>query len=379
MKKIIYRLLIIAILPSCASRHYLVIQDVNVFDGFQIQEQVNFVCSDSTIIEITTKKKKYRSAEIIDGRGMTIIPPLINAHVHVRDPQNLKDGLAEGIFAMLDMFTTDRRANYLRGYNDSLRYARYYSSNIGATVPGGHGTQYGVQIPTLDSTLSGRQFVADRIAQRADYIKITQEQSMSKLSGDQIRAVTEAAKKQGLKTVGHLSALADAKDLARESISGLAHIWYRDASISNSNDLASLSGKGIFIIPTLSVIKKLIEKAEAMGSSKRYLNFESVQNEVRKVNETGIRLLAGTDSPNYGMNYTTQLYEELVLLKQCGLTNLEVLKAATTNIYEAFELKEFGILQPDGRADFILITGKPYENIEVLKGEKRVWKSGMEM
>lgn len=372
-------LFLLIFLTSCAQQHHVVIRDVDVFDGEKIHRSVDFIFADSLIVAISTRKKRYRNAAVIEGEGRTILPPLLNAHVHVRTADNLKDALNAGIFGLLDMFTTDRRANYLRKFNDSLSYARYFSSNVGATVPGGHGTQYGVSIPVIDRTLSGREFVRDRIGQKADYIKITQEYSMAKLSPDQILDITGEARKHGKKVVGHISALEDALTLARGDVHGLAHIWYRKGSVSRPKDLSLLADRGVFLIPTLSVIEKAIDRAKEIDVEDEYLSFALVQKEVRKAYEVGITILAGTDAPNYGMNYTEQLYEELILLKNCGIPPEEVLKMATTNIYDRFDLPDFSSLEKGSVASFLLVEGHPYERIEDLKNRKRIWKEGQEI
>lgn len=378
MKKLIGLFLLVA-LSACSPKPYVLIQDVTVFDGESLHENVNFVFLDSVIIDISPKKKRYSGAQIIDGKGMTIIPPLINAHVHVREGENLKAALQHGVFALMDMFSTDNRANALRQFNDSLSYARFYSSNVGATVPGGHGTQFRVSIPTIDDDLSAKQFVNDRIAAGADYIKLTQEHSMEKLSPQQLGDIVQAAHQQDKKVVGHISTLSDALGLASQQVDGLAHIWYRQGAIADASALVSFRNDHLFIIPTLSVIQKVIESAGQNGYADRYLSFPQVQAEVRKAYTAGIPILAGTDAPNYQLNYTTQLYEELILLKACGIPDLAVLKAATTNIYQQFALPDFGLLQPNSMANFILVPGKPHEDISDLKMGMRAWKRGVEV
>lgn len=104
-----------------------------MFDGHRIIENVNFTFSDSIVISISDKFIDYKNAIIIDDAGKPIFPPMINADVHIVGPENLKDALKVGIFAMMSMFTLDKRANRLRLYNDSLEYAHYYSSNVGAS------------------------------------------------------------------------------------------------------------------------------------------------------------------------------------------------------------------------------------------------------
>ncbi len=366
-------------LTSCSKQHYTVIKNVNVFDGEKVLENVDFVFNSKGIESISGSKKSYRKSTIIDGEGKTILPPLINAHVHVRSSENLKEALNVGIFAMLDMFSTDRRANKLRVFNDSLSYAKFYSSNVGATPPGGHGTQFRVKIPTINDTLSAQQFVKDRINQNADYIKITHEVSMSRLDSIQIKELINEIHLQNTIAIAHISDLKNAIGLINQNVDGLAHIWYRNNSISQDSDLNLLQEKNVFVIPTLSVIVKLINHAKEIGLEDTYLSMDELKNEVRKLNEKGISILAGTDSPNFKMDFTSQFFEELLLLKECGLTEIEILKSATTNIYEKFHLEEFDKLEVNGKSNFLLVDGKPYLQIEDIMNKKRIWKKGKEI
>lgn len=375
----LFALLFLLVLMGCSTANYTVIRNVDLFDGKDVYHQVNLVFADSLITDINKKKRFGKNAHIIEGKGMTIVPPLLNAHVHVREAYNLKEAQQVGIFGLLDMFSTDRRANYLRTYNDSLSHAHFYSSNVGATVPGGHGTQFRVQIPTISSDSAAQQFVKERIAAGADYIKLTQEHSMAKLSLSQIKTIVATAHQSGKKVVGHISSLADALDLASQGVDGLAHIWYRDGSKATVENLRIMKEENLFIIPTLSVIKRLSEDAAKRGIGDRFLSFPDILAEVNKAKQAGLTILAGTDAPNFGMNYHDQLFEELMLLTQAGLSAAEALEASTTNIYGQFNLKEFSLLQIGKPASFLLIDGKPLEQIEDIKESKRIWKDGLEI
>ena len=375
----LFPIFLLLILMGCSPANYTVIKNVDLFDGAKVHHTVNLVFFDSMIIDINQKRRFSKHALIIEGKGMTIIPPLLNAHVHVREPDNLKQAQKVGVFGLLDMFSTDRRANYLRSYNDSLDHAYFYSSNVGATVPGGHGTQFRVQIPTITSDSAAQQFVNERIAAGADYIKLTQEHSMAKLHLSQIKAIVATAHQSAKKVVGHISSLSDALDLASQDVDGLAHIWYRKGSKATPENLQLLKKQDLFIVPTLSVIKRLSQDAAQRGIMNRFLSFPDILTEVRKAKQTGLTILAGTDAPNFGMNYHDQLFEELILLTEAGLSEVEALQASTTNIYTQFNLKEFSSLQVGSPASFLLIDGKPLEQMEDIKKSKRIWKNGFEL
>ncbi len=379
MQNILLILLVFLSLAACSKKHYTVIKAVDVFDGEIVHSKVDFAFSNEGIAYISQNKRHGKNSTIIDGSGKTIVPPMINAHVHVRSSENLKEALSAGIFGMLDMFSTDERANRFRGYNDSLEYARFYSSNVGATPPGGHGTQFGFSIPTINDSISPGQFVKDRLEQKADYIKITHELSMSRLDSSKLKEVIQEAHKNRLITIAHASDLDNAKSTVYQNIDGLAHLWYRNKSLASASDLRFLKDQGVFIIPTLSVIEKLIQRSSEIGRESNYLSMEEVLEEVKKLVEVGIPILAGTDSPNFNMDYTSQFFEELILLQEAGLPDIEVLKSASTKIYDAFGLKEFERLEAKSKASFILVEGKPHENIADIKNKKRVWKNGVEI
>lgn len=365
---------------ACSRSHFTVIKSVDLFDGEKVHQGVHLIIDDSLIVDITTKDKPLRRAEkVIDGTGKTILPPLLNAHVHVRDPQNLQEAQQEGIFGLLDMFSTFRRATYLRTYRDSIGFARLYSSNEGATVAGGHGTQFRVQIPTLSDDLSGDQFVENRLQEGADYIKLTQEHSMAKLSLPQIQSIVETAHRYEKKVLGHISSLSDGLHLAQQGVDGLAHMWYRKGSVAQEPDLSILKENKTFIIPTLSVIQQLTIRAKDTETDSLYLPFEKVLLETGKAHRAGVMLLAGTDAPNFGLNYHTALFEEVILLHQAGLSTVEALKACSTNIYQAFHLDEFSPLQAGSPASFLLIDGRPLDRLEDLRNAKRIWQKGQEL
>ena len=79
------------------------------------------------------------------------------------------------------------------------------------------------------------------------------------------------------------------------------------------------------------------------------------------------------------MNYHDQLFEELILLRKAGLTEIEALPACTSNIYKTLELKYHSPIQAGSPASFLLIDRKPLKKIEDIRLAKRIWKNGQEI
>ena len=362
---------------SFAADQYTVIKNVNIFTGEKHLKNTDFVFHKNKIISIGLNIGSYPNAIVIEGKGFTIIPPLGNAHVHISNEENLKTSLAAGIFINIDMYGSDESSKHFRTFKDSLYYSDFYSPNSGATVPKGHGTGYGMKVPTVDEKTSAAQFVRDRIAGGADFIKIISEPLRKTLSSEQTLEIITETHNHDKIAVAHVSRLKNANELAEQNIDGFAHIWFNNAATDENLDL--IKEKNIFVIPTLSVYGNVLKRGEKEGWAKYYLPFQGILDEVTKLYKKDILILSGTDAPNHKMNYTTQLFDEMILLSKAGLSNEVVMKSATTNIYKAFSLTKYDELKIGGTASFILVKGNPLVNIKDIKNNKRIFKEGTEI
>lgn len=316
----------------------------------------------------------FRFVNRVDGAGKTIIPPLINGHVHIWFPENLKESLKAGVFGNLDMHTADHFANNLRMFNDSISFAKYFSANAGATVAGGHGTQYGIEVPTVNDSVDGRQFVIDRIAAKADYIKILKEPSMAMIDSEQTSDVIKQTHILNKIAVAHVSKLENAQELVSQNVDGFVHVWYD--KLASQSLLDEMKSKQVFLMPTLGVTQELFNMRGAEKFIPEGATFDKVLLQVKSAYETGIKILCGTDAPNFFFIFSDKIYDEMLLLSEAGLSNEAVIQAATVNIYEAFSLEGFSVLEPKANADFIMFDENPIEDIRHLKSNRKVFKAG---
>lgn len=357
-----------------APQKTILINDVAFFSGEVEYEKMDLLIEGSKVVEIAPEIEIMEDYEVIDGQGQSVIPPLINAHVHIFYPDNLKEALKVGVFANLDMHTTDAFAKENRLYNDSLEYSKYYAANAGATVPGGHGTQFGIKVPEIGDGLAARQFVRDRVSAGADYIKILKEPYLPTVTSIHTEEIIDETHKLGKLAVAHVSRFDNAVELAQQGVDGFVHIWAKGEG--TKEDIEKIAESGVFLAPTLRVLQLSYEVAQEGGYADYFLPFETVLEQTKMAYEAGIPILCGTDAPNFMMNYTDAIFEEMMLLSECGLNGPEILKAATTNIYEAFRLEEFGEIKEGSQADFILIEGNPMKDISEIKNSKQVYKEG---
>ena len=108
----------------------------------------------------------------------TLLPGLIDAHVHFSDQAEAASGqaLRLGVTTQLDMFSAGERLERLKRLRseDRADVAAVRTAGIGATVAGGHPTQMGggITFPTIATPKDAKAFVDARVAEGSDYIKI---------------------------------------------------------------------------------------------------------------------------------------------------------------------------------------------------------------
>lgn len=177
MKRALLSVFLVALVAGCAEpvRYDLVISNVGLFDGVDDRGVVNIAIEGDTIAAISADPLAGDS--VIDGTGRYVIPGLVNAHVHISSEEQLREGLAHGILANLNMHTGLEERE--RGWKELTRrdtsFPILFGAGHAATVPGGHPSQLSPDMETLDDATTVEAWVARRIAVGADYIKIVRE------------------------------------------------------------------------------------------------------------------------------------------------------------------------------------------------------------
>ena len=366
------------LITSCTANNTtnLVIQNVKVFDGVSIIPNATLVVRNGMISEIKTDPNEvFENYSIIDGTGKTIIPGLINAHVHAWLPEHTEEALRSGVFTVLDLLNNDASSiKTLKDMgNSSSSHAYYYSAGNTVTVSVGHGTQFGIA-PVIANVTEVPGFINDRVEEGSDYIKLMIERGGTSsprptLTDEMIELAIKSSKESNKVTIAHITDRSDAIKAAQFGINGLAHIWYRDTTSITVEEIEVLKKSEVFIIPTLLTWQKVND---------RFGTFDMglIKADLLALHQAGIPILAGTDPPNAQVNHGDDLHLELQLLVEVGLTPLEALKSATSIPSSSFKLGEKGFIKAGYPADFILVNGDPTINISALSKIEHIWKQG---
>ena len=149
---------------QAADDNSFAIRNVRVFDGERVIDHANVVVRDGRIAAVGADIAIPAGVATVDGSGKTLLPGLIDAHTHSWGNAQ-GDALRFGVTAELDMLGDWTRLPALKQQRESLArtaQADLWSAGAAVTAPGGHGTQYGMKVPTLAADGDAQAFVAAR-------------------------------------------------------------------------------------------------------------------------------------------------------------------------------------------------------------------------
>ena len=397
-----------AALPVEARAQSLAIVGVRVFDGEEVTEQATVLVQDGMIVAVGADVAVPAGVETIDGTDRTLLPGFIDGHGHSQGDA-LRRAAVFGTTTVLDMFTetgwaAEQRSQQAAGEADDR--ADLFSAGTLATAPGGHGTQYGLPIPTLSTPEEADEWVAARIAEGSDFIKIVIEDGTvidletPHLDQPTVAALVEAARSQGKLAVAHTTTVEGVQQALAADVDGLVHI-FGDAP-PPADFAGAAAAAGIFVVPTLTVLESLTsgasgapladdphigplmtaqERAQVASAYPRNATegyaLQHAIDAVAALHAAGVPVLAGTDFPNPGTSSGISMHREFELLADAGLSPVEVLAAATSRPADAFGLHDRGRIAPEKRADLVLVEGNPLEDATLARRIVGVWKRGV--
>jgi imidazolonepropionase-like amidohydrolase len=367
----------IASSAGTARSEKIALTNVRVFDGHELRGPT------TVVIEGGIVGNDPAGARIIDAGGTTLLPGLIDAHVHLLEERHLQQLAAFGVTTALDM------GAWPPSMVDSLRnrtgMADIRSAGIPATTAGSaHSRLPGYPAEELvDGTTGAARFVADRIAEGADYIKL-----IADIPGpdqETLDALVATSHRHGKRTVAHAVSTATLDMALQAGVDMVTHVPL-DRRLTESTAARILAQKCVSI-PTLTMMKGVVDRSAAAASQPKGVaagpNYEAAHGSVAELHRAGVPILAGTDanagpgipfSPRHGES----LHEELELLLDAGLSTVEALRAATVLPAQHFGLHDRGVIEAGRRADLVLIDGDPIADIRATRLIRRVWCAGVE-
>jgi len=231
-----------SLLPAQSGDGPFVVRNVRVFDGETVAERRTVVISQGRIAAVGGSTTAVPpGAQEITGDGRTLLPGLMDAHIHLPAfpitsmADALQQTLAFGVTTSVVMGAAPSQfVARIKGLEDTdpLDLASILSAGIYATAPGGHPTQMGgPPFPTLTAPSEADAFVAARVAEGSDFLKIIvddlawmREQKVPTLDEATVAALVTAAHARGRIAVAHIGDERSARAAIAAHVDGLAHL-----------------------------------------------------------------------------------------------------------------------------------------------------------
>jgi len=389
------------LLSAAANAAPTLVKDVRVFDGERMHARRSVLFDKGVILDADYRGVAPAGARVVSGQGRTLLPGFIDAHTHAFRFHELP--VLFGVTTQIDMFTDIammKGAKQAMAEHRNQAHADLFSAGTLVTAPGGHGTQFGIPIPTISRPEEAQAFVDARIAEGSDFIKIVMEAGygFKPLDLATVKALILAAHKRGKMAVVHISDEKDARAALEAGADGLVHLYTGESG--DAAGLAKLArAKGAFVIPTFAVLESmaawrgddlladpalagLLDKDEQAPLNARYGKearpaiLAAPKAVTAALVEAGVPVLAGTDAGNTGTQYGISMHREVAALVEAGLTPVQALAAATSAPAKVFKLGQRGRIAKGYKADLLLVDGDPGADIRATRRIVEVWKDG---
>lgn len=338
-----------------------------------------------------------KEAKIIDAKGKTIIPGLIDAHLHFTYPPK-----KEEFFFINKAISAFRAAAFLRkmlfigvttvrdvasfqkvGYEASkafnsgiLEGSRPIVTGPGITSTGGHGREdyrLGI-VEEADGADGFRRAVRARIKQGADLIKVLPPYSREEI----LAAVEEAHFHEKFITV-HSGVYKAQYDFVRWAVEAGADC-IEHAYALPEDVIPQIAAKKIYCTPTLSILIKLGKQYKEKGPEwdwkvKKYFECRELFSKLRAA---GVRMAVGTDAVGENMAVYPHFYfEEVENFVSLGASPMEAIVAATKTAAEVCAASDrLGTIEEGKIADLVILAGDPLKDIKQLRTAELVIQAG---
>jgi imidazolonepropionase-like amidohydrolase len=394
----------------------------------------NLLISGDTIAGINLNADPS-GAIVLDMKGKTIMPGIINAHGHlgllkgtsVASENYTRDNIIRQLikyqsFGVLAVLCLGTDYDMIFGLRDSSRSgklpgAMVFTAGFGFGVTGGgpafNFTTSKVFRPSSPEEASAE--VKELAKRKPDMIKMWVDDfygQYPRMQSAIFKAIIKAAHQQGIRVAAHVFHLEDARELVDAGIDVLAHS-IRDKEIDESL-LTKIKDKGIWYIPTLSLdeyqfiytrrpdwindpffkaslepgVLEMITSATYLDKlrtnpsfSKMEYYFQNALLNLKKIYQHGIKVALGTDSgatPVRAQGFSEHL--EMELMTEAGLTPLEAISCATQSGSRLLRIDDqYGTLKIGKKANFIVLLNDPTDNIRNTRSISSVWKEGVEV
>lgn len=381
------------------------------------------------------------NAFFIDGTGQTLLPGFIDAHVHLTGSgavpwekeraqvyHNLKAYVSAGVTTVYDMGGLASKLGKIKDETASGKVLGpdIYHTHIPVTVRNSHPIPLSALMlpwplnkmingisPTIDESRDADKIVKDYIKKKVDYMKISCDQippGSPEMSLEQMTQITNISHDKGLVVFAHIGSPQNAVNACKAKTDVLAHGIWRGQLTGAQADLIAESGvkvvytiagfqnvdrinRGVFEPSELD--KKLVHNCvlhPVTGTNGLDVKDQEVMNvffadvsdnakywqdNFNLLQDRAVPIAVGTDSQLPGTYAGSTYHQEIKALRELGMSNYQVLHAATyLNAHLFIKNPNFGQISQGMLANLLLVKGNPLEDLNTVFHPTMIMKRG---
>ena len=392
---------------------------IDVKNGKTLSE-MTIIVKDNKIMQV---EKGYVTPEsdegqIVNLKDKTVMPGLIDMHVHVESEFNPKTYMDR--FKLNPADIALRSVNYVRatlmagfttvrdlggtGVNTALRNAinsgsiegpRIYSAGKSIATTGGHADPTngwkkdlmgdpGPKEGVVNGVEECRKAVRQRYKNGVDCIKITatggvlsvaKSSSNPQFTVEEIKAICETAKDYGMHVAAH--AHGD-EGMQRAILGGVKTIEH--GTLMSEETMEMMKKHDVYLVPTITAGKEVTDKAKVEGFYPEIVVPKAlevgpkIQGTFAKAYKKGVKIAFGTDA---GVFDHGQNAKEFIYMVEAGMPAMEAIQSATVTNASLLENDNIGSIEAGKLADIIAVDGDPIEDIHAMTQVTFVMKDGV--
>jgi imidazolonepropionase-like amidohydrolase len=385
-------------------------------DGERIEDG-RFLVTDDRVEAVGTQEDVAEMGERVDHSGETVLPGLIDAHLHLQGTRTMNpmDWVTESTALGTARATADLRALLGAGFTSvrdvgsttglGLRDAvdggdipgpRIYTSGQAISQTGGHGDSHslpyewavgtGMGISTLaDGADECRKEARKRVREGVDCLKIMttggvlserDAPDQSQFTDDEVAAMVEEAHRVGIPVASHAQGAAGVKRALENGVDTIEHGFYLD-----DEALDLFIETDATFVPTMAIMHRIVEVGAEHGVPEHALRkareaYEAHVDSIERAHEAGVPIATGTDfiGPDLVPHGENALELEL-LVEEIGLSEREAIEAATGTAARTVPGDDVGMLAAGRYADFV-VADDPLSDVGSLREPLAVYRGG---
>ncbi len=401
----------------------VVIHAGRLIDGVTKAERqnVSILIHDDRVTAIQDGFVTPQGAEVIDLSNKTVLPGLIDCHVHITQTWHMGDPIRLAVTRTDEddavEATVSARNTLLAGFT-SIR-------DVGASTPvvlalkkavnagvisgprmwvagtplgptGGHGDPADGLDPELehahwtdsiiDSPEQARHTVRRLKREGVDLIKIMpsggvmsigDDPSLQLMQDDEIKAVIDTAHSLHMKVAAHAHGKQAIDHTIELGVDSIEHGSYADAA-----SYALFKAHGTYLVPTMLVGQKVYERAKThpeqlnpSTAEKALVIGPLLKRNLHDAYRAGVKIAFGTDT--FGLSQHGENAQEFAIMVDAGMTPIDAIWAATHNAADLIgDSQDIGAVAPGHYADIVAVDGDPLQSITTLEHVQFVMKGG---